>query len=120
MADITWPNVLEHAAELSTVPAGAQTRILSYVNTKLRSEEFGGEGSAEFELARIYLAAHMGTVESSSAGGPVSSQKAGDLSKSYAVMMPSSLTASYLATTRYGRAYADMVRRSPARAPFAI
>jgi hypothetical protein len=102
MASITWTDVTNHAAELASVSAGAQTDILAHVNTALNVTLFGDETSARLKLARIYLAAHLGTMANlGGVSGPVSSESAGGLAMSYAVAM----TRSNLGITSYGRAY---------------
>lgn len=102
MAAITWTDVTNHAAELASVAVGAQTDVLGHVNTALNVTLFGDETSPRLKLARIYLAAHLGTMGNlGGVSGPVSSESAGGLSVSYAVWMTNSL----LASTSYGRAY---------------
>lgn len=118
MADITWAHVTDHAAELATVDVDAQTDILAYVNSSLVSAEFGGEDSSTYKLARIYLAAHTATLGPVSGGagaaGPVTAEAAGGLSRSYGFI--ASMTIAGYDSTSYGRLFAQLVRRSPARA----
>ena len=103
MADIVWTDVVDFDASMAGVAAGAQTLILAYVNDEaLQPTIFGGEDSWKYKLARIYLAAHLGTMARlQGVSGPVSSESAGGLSTSYAVAM----TRSNLGITSYGRAY---------------
>lgn len=88
MADITWNHVLDHYPELSTIDVDAQVDILAIVNTEmLNPTMFGGENARTYKLARIYLAAHICAMElmgADGAQGPVTSESAGGLSRSYA------------------------------------
>ena len=117
MAAISWTDVTNHAAELSSVSSGAQSDILAYVNTVLVPGEFGGEESPTLKLARIYLAAHKATTGPASGGaaaaGPVLSEKAGELSRTYALIQA---TQGEFSGSSYGSIFMDLIRRSPARA----
>jgi uncharacterized membrane protein len=119
MAAITWEDVAALSTSLSTLSEEMQAAILDHVNTTLVVEEFGGEEAAKLKLARIYLAAHHGTIAERSDGkvGPVVSESAGPLSRSYS--NGSSTNDGYDATS-YGRAYSALLRTTPARAPVAI
>ncbi len=118
MADIAWSDVIELAPELSTVSAGAQSTILAYANDALSVAAFGGETSPKLKLARVYLAAHVGTLSSQGgnpSAGPVTAESADNISRSYAartVANPSDWDA-----TSYGQLYAALVRTSRARLP---
>lgn len=118
MAAIGWSDVTNHAPELSSVAAGAQTDILSYVNdTHDVSVFLDGEDGHGLKLARIYLAAHLGTLlPTNSSGGQIKSQSAGGLSRSYGPF----ISGSGLASTSYGVKYNDIVNASSARAPVII
>ncbi len=111
MADITWSDVTDHAPELSTVSANAQTDILAYVNDALDVAAFGGEDAAKTKLARVYMAAHMATVSENAAGGggEVVSRAQGDMSISYAASSAGSSADGYSATG-YGRQYLTLVK----------
>lgn len=119
---ITWRDVIAVASELSAVDEEAQFDLLAYVNNALAVAEFGGEGAPALKLARVYLAAHMATIGPASSGaavaGPVISESAGGLSRSYALV--GGVTSGSFDTSAYGRVFADLVRRSPARAPRGI
>lgn len=118
MAAITWTDVTNHVAGLSTIVAGAQTDILAFVNTALVADEFGGEAHARLKLARIYLAAHFATINGAGGGGgPLTSQKLGDESRNYGSF---SMSSSALSTTGFGITYLSLVNSSAARAPFVI
>jgi hypothetical protein len=118
MAAITWPNVVDFAPELSAFDADAQTPILAYVNDEaFHLDSWGGEDSSTLRLGRIYLAAHMATISNSggsAVAGPVTSETAGGLSRSYGFM--SSVEADpLLDATPYGRLFRELLRRTPAR-----
>lgn len=125
MAAITWSDVTSFAPELTTsVPADAQTLILSYVNTSaIDPASFDGEAGVTTRLARIYLAAHLGSGvgqgASGAAGGPVTSESMGGLSRSYSV---ASVATAMDATgsTAYGRMYEALVNNSLARLPLVL
>lgn len=121
MAAITWANVIDHAPGLSTVDTDAQNDILAYVNTALKVDEFYGEASPMLKLARIYLAAHMGTMIAQAVTGqvgPVQAESVGGVSRAYAVAQFAQTSS--LADTTWGRAFLQLVRVSPARAPIVL
>lgn len=71
-------------------------------------------------MARIYLAAHLGTVAQSGGSapaGPVTSETVGQVSRSYAQLVGDALASSAWASTAYGRQYAAALRASTARLP---
>ena len=120
MADITWPMVEAFAAELSVVPVLAQTDILDYVNTVLTVSEFGGEDAIKTKMARIYLAAHYGTITKNGANGPagaVVAESAGDLSRTYATLSGYATTDPLYDTTPYGKQFRALCRSSRAICP---
>lgn len=124
MASIVWADVLALAPELVNVDSTARMFILSYVNgPALDPGSFDGENGVTTRLARIYLAAHMGSSVGKGAagasGGPVTSESMGGLSRSYSV---GSVAQSIDATgsTDYGRRYEALVSNSLARMPFVI
>lgn len=119
MPDITWTQVIALAPELSIVNSTAQDLILGYVNVALMSAPFGGVDSAEFALARIWLAAHLGVAAKEDAfTGQVASESAGGLARSYA--LPSNSGGDDYQSTSYGRKFYAMLRRSGARGGFAV
>ena len=121
MAAITWKDVSEHAPELadSAVTRRAQVDLLAYVNTTVNIALLDGEDGVKTKLARVYLAAHIATMEKrKGVSGALTSQTAGPLSKSYAVMQW--LTPSELSLTSYGLNYLGIVRRSGARGGFVL
>ncbi len=118
MAEITWADVVAVAPELSTVASDAQDMIIAYVNDDVSPAAFGGETSPKLKLARVYLAAHEGTLASQSGAGPagpVTSETDGTIARSYAA--GSTDNASHWNSTSYGRSYVALVRTSRARLP---
>ncbi len=115
MADITWDQVLGFAAELSSVPGAARETILEYVNTSLKPTYLGGAESAEYTLARIYLAAHLGLgVGAGGATGAVIAEGLGGITAQYAFTPPTTGDEDY-GSTNYGRKFLSMIRHSSAK-----
>ena len=121
MAAITWAQVVAFAAELSPVDVIAQDLILAFVNTELAPDYFGGEESSKLTLARIYYAAHLGTItkRGDSAAGPVTGESEGGVSVQYASFSPAG-SDPLMGTTSYGKQYMQLVRSSPGRLPCAV
>ena len=120
MASIVWADVIGVAPELSTVSSLAQTDILAHVNVALNVANFGGEAHVTLRLARIYMAAHMGTfantgVASGGPAGPVVAEEVGDLKTQYGFSPPGA--GELWDTTTYGKLFRNLCRMSPARAP---
>ncbi len=120
MSAITWDDVVALAPLLSTVDEDGQDIILAYVNEALDVRHFGGEAGTKTRLARIYLAAHFGTMSMPGAGGsaagPVISESAGGLSITYANMVSGSGSGS-LQRTSYGAMFQFLLDTSTARLP---
>lgn len=117
MADIDWPTIVAIIPSMSGVAVGAQTAYLSLVNA-LVSDEYGGDTDPRFLLARVYLAAHMATVDAQGAtggAGPIASDTGGGLSVTYASTV--GMTNTVYDSTAYGRQYKAIQRRSPVRLP---
>lgn len=115
-----WTDVTGYDARMANVSSGAQTIILGVVNVALNVGEFGGESSDTLKAARVFLAAHFGTMNLAGVKGvtgPVSSQSAGGLSRSYAALATNQ---SMFGTTAAGQAFLALLRASPARAPRAV
>jgi hypothetical protein len=124
MASIIWTDVTAHAPELVTaaVSVAAQADILAYVNDALDVTMFGGETAARTKMARIYLAAHLGTIDSqgsTGATGAVIGESIGGLSVQYASNSPAGTDPLY-DKTPYGQAFRSIVRGSKARGPFVL
>lgn len=124
MASITWQNVVDHYAALSTVSVAAQTDILAHVNTALNVSSVGGsrgEDSPRVKLARVHLAAYHALMEgqaASGAAGPVVSETVGQVSRQYA--NPFTFGSVRAGTNAAGDAYLALVRSSPARGPVVL
>lgn len=120
MAAITWPDVVAIAPELASLSVTAQTLILDHVNTALNVSVFGGEASPKLRLARVFLAAHYGTVATTGGAvlaGPVTAESAGGLSRSYATTFATDAFGGPWGSTAYGQSFAALLRSSPARLP---
>ena len=121
MANITWTNVTDHAAELSTVAAAAQTDILAYVNSVVKVSLIDGEAGPKTKLVRIYLAAHFGALNlasSTGVSGAVTSKKEGDVAVTYA--SATTLAAAPHGSTTYGQMYLTLIGSSALRAPLLL
>jgi len=117
---IAWPDVVAFAPELATMPVSAQDDILAHVNFAFNPSMLGGDHAGRLRLARIYLAGHLGTITATAlatAGGPVTSETAGGLSRSYSVATAVNVS---FAATGYGRALQELLRTSRARLPFVL
>jgi hypothetical protein len=120
MALIDWDDVAALAPELDDFDETGQGLILDYVNVALDVSIFGGEESPKLRLARIFLAAHFATVSKQGgvgAAGPVISESAGGLSRSYALLSASS---SGFSGSSYGDQYLALIRSTVARAPVVL
>lgn len=123
MAAITWDDVLLFAPELSTFDSDAQDEILLFVNEEgIDVTQWGGEDAQRLRLARIYYAAHIATASSQGgnggAAGPVTSETAGGLSRTYAFASVASDL--LLDSTNYGRLLRMLMRQTIARAPVVL
>lgn len=119
MADILWSDVTDAITDLPTISASMQTVILGLVNKRVDGAVFDGEDGETTKLARIFLAGHLAVMSKRPArgsAGPVTSESAGGLSRSYAQMT----TTSALQLTAPGSSYAFLVSTSAARAPFVV
>lgn len=113
---VTWTNVTDQAPELARVSNGAQTAILKYVNTTIKVANFGSEASPKLFMARVMLAAHMGTISRRRGQpGARTAQSSGGVSESFTGVALTGLAALY-ATTAYGIEYVRLVGTSAARA----
>lgn len=111
MAAILWDDVVDLQANLSTVSAGAQAKILDYVNNGLSPAAFGGEDSPGYVLARVYLAAHLAELERRKGEGDVSSETISATSISFDY----GTSGDMLSQTSWGSQYAEMLAASPGR-----
>jgi hypothetical protein len=118
---IVWSDVLEVLTAPITLSGPAQQDILAYVNqtdlTQLGQLFYGiTETVQTARSAQIYLAAHIAYVTSRAASGvagPVASQAAGGLRRSYATLV----TPGVLSTTFYGQMYLQTLGTSLAHGP---
>lgn len=109
MTPIVKQDVIDFDSTLSTVPDAVWTKALAVANEiNLTSDDT----DADRTLARIYLAAHWATLmkpgSNSSAAGPVISESVGGIRRSYANTV-SATTENSLRTTKYGRAYLELL-----------
>ncbi len=119
--EITWLDVTAVAADLASVPVAAQTDILDHVNTTLQVDLFGGEESPKLRLARIYLAAHHGTVAvRSDTAGPVQSESEEGVSVTYGGGVSIVGSDPLLDSTRWGQAFRQLCRTGAPRAPIVL
>ena len=119
-ANILKPDVLAIAPELSTIADGAWVEILAYVN-EIPLSAFD-DSVPTHRLARIFLAAHIGTVSKravTGAVGPVTAESAGGLRRSYGAVATSTDT-SNLSSSMYGTQYMTILNASYARGPFLV
>jgi hypothetical protein len=108
MAAIAWSDVVAIAPGLSSASAGLQTMALAYVNGNgVNVDAFDGEDGETTKLARAALAAHLGsTFKVGAAGGPITSQSAGGLSRSFGAWSSKSA----LGTTGFGQMFLTLAR----------
>lgn len=114
---ITWSDVIAIASELEEVGDQARAIILAHVNGALNAAVFSS--AASLRLARIYLAAHLGTFSRPDSTGTTSSDVAsetvGGITRTYAAIARS---ANDLERTTYGVEYRNILRMQPrARLP---
>ncbi len=119
MAAIVWSDVTTVAPSLATVDVAAQSLYLTFVNSAIDWRLFAnGESDNRLKMARIYLAAHYATsatiAESTGgvgAAGPVTSEGAGSLSRSYGFnTFSTSGSDPSLGSTQWGRLYRLIMR----------
>ncbi len=119
MSVILESDVLSYAPELAPLDAGAWTSILAFVNElQYTAVTPAGEGPL-LKLARILLAAHYGTISRrgpSGAAGPVTSEAAGAVRRSYGLVALASSDAS-LGATGYGQQFLGILSMSLANGP---
>lgn len=117
--DITPADVKAFAPELSVIADAAWVDLLAYVN-EMQLDCL--DTDVDRRLARIFLAAHFGTLIRLGAGGaagPVTSESAGGVRRSYGMIATGSGSGSY-ATTRYGQIFADLIDGSAVGGPLLI
>jgi hypothetical protein len=120
VAAILRVHVLAIAPELSTLSDQAWVDILAYVN-EMSAVAFDGDVSA-YRMARLFMAAHIGTTSrraATGAVGPVLMEAAGGLRRTYGEASATTDTGS-LSQTMYGTQYLAILRSSGAAGPFLI
>lgn len=114
---ITWTDVSNLCgADMANVPGPSQTAILAWVDVQLDPVELDNVR----DLAAIYLAGHMATLELRSAlgpGGPLSSERVGPLSAGFAVPV---LEDPWWATTSFGIEFVRVMRQNVNRFGFVV
>lgn len=120
--DILRADVLGIAPELSTLPDIMWVVVLGVAN-EVKASALGTDAdSPTLRLARILLAAHFGVISRrarTGAAGPVTSETAGALRRSYGLVALSGAE-SGLATTMYGQQYMTILRMTTAHGPRVI
>lgn len=124
MPPIIKQDVLEFDSGLASVRDPAWAAILAFANTVSPEgvDPKGGEDSPIVRLLRIYLAAHYATVSKrskSGAVGPVTSEAAGPIRRSYGLVALASSDASLGATT-WGQQYLGLLQMTVANLPLLI
>lgn len=124
LRDIVKPDVLALAPELTLSDQG-WVEVLTYVNELDLSSL--GESVQVTRMARIYLAAHLGTVGrlattggGTAVSGPVTSEAVGQVRRTYATTgsgSTQSATSTNLEATMYGQMYMRIIGMSAARGP---
>lgn len=119
---IDWAVVVAFAPGLSTVDTEERASILAWANTALNVDVFDGEDGPTTRLARIYLAAHAGTMNvqaTSGAGGPLTMRSAGGVTEQWATPA-GGVVFDGLDSTPYGKQFRGLLRMSAARGPFVL
>ncbi len=119
MVAIIKQDVLNYAPELSRVSDPAWDLILDFANGLTAESIGGGEDGAILKLCRVLLAAHYGVISRrglSGATGPVTSEAAGAVRRSYGLVALASSDAS-LGATGYGQQFLGVLSMSLANGP---
>lgn len=110
---ITWADVttlFSGDTALAALPTLTQNSILAQVNDE-EVHDSTWRIAARANRARLYLAAHLGSLASgvnSGAKGPVQSESVGSVSRSYALSVAQN--SNPLDSTGYGKEYRRLVR----------
>lgn len=106
---IDWDDVTGFAPDVVVDDEDAQDTILDYVNSVFDVSLLGGETSTVVRLARILMAAHMGSSSGAGAvGGTITAESCGGLARSYGTAPP---TSALNGASRYGTELAVLLRR---------
>lgn len=122
MGDIIKGDVTGFASGLSAVSDPAWVQILSYVN---QYQLTSCESDVDRRLARIYLAAHLATMQlrsntqgATGASGPLISEAAGDVRNAYGFISLTNRGA--LGLTTWGLLYLEILEASCCDLPMLI
>jgi hypothetical protein len=118
MVPIFKADVTAFAAELSVVTDPMWVDILNFVN---QFDLTACDSDYDRRLARIFLAAHIASNDlkaRSGAAGPVTSESAGGVRRSYGFVAYTQ--GSNLNSTRYGQAFSDILDMTGAAGPFLV
>ena len=118
-AQIYKDDVLAIAPELSTLSSFLWADILAFAN----EIDLGplGETAQMTRMCRLYLSAHSATLTKragSGAAGPVTSESAGALRRSYGLVALSA--GQWLGSTMYGQMLETLLNMSAARGPMLV
>lgn len=119
MVAIIKQDVLEYAPELAKVSDVTWQFVVAFANGMTSLGIGGGEDGPLLRLCRILLAAHYGAVSqrgASGATGPVTSEAAGAVRRSYGLVALASSDAS-LGSTGYGHQFLGLLSMSLANGP---
>lgn len=107
------------APELASVSDVTWQTVIAFANTLSADGIGGGESGPLLRLCRILLAAHYGTISKrgvTGATGPVTSEAAGAVRRSYGLVALASADAS-LGATVYGHQFLGLLGMSMANGP---
>lgn len=118
MAAITADDLIAYSAAMAAMDPVVMADILNLVNLGFPAlpEIFDGEDGYKTRIARIYIALHFASLPGAGeqrAGGAVTSESRGGLSRSYAAP-PTSSGDSEFNDTQWGRRYLLLLRGSKA------
>lgn len=118
MAAITADDLIAYSSALSAMDPIVLADILALVNTGFPAlpQVFDGEDGQKTRMARIYIALHFASLPGAGeqrAGGAVTSESRGGLSRSYAAP-PTTSGDSEFNDTQWGRRYLILLRGSRA------
>ncbi len=119
MAVIVKEDVITYAPETASIDEDAWVMILAFVNTLTSEAVGGGEDGPMLKFLRVLLAAHYATISrrgTSGAAGPVTSEAAGAVRRSYGLVALASSDAS-LGATGYGQQFLGLLSMSMANGP---
>lgn len=114
MSIIVKADVTNFATELTStqINDGMWADVLAYVNQVNLSAL---DSAIDIRMARIFLAAHLGSVTRRSASGgyeaagPVTSESVGGVRRAYATVASAGVGSSSLSESRYGRMFSQIL-----------